>query len=88
MEKKVEVQVKVYGTLKGACGVECKTLLVPIDCTEAFAYVLEWFQMNSGLDASKVLLLYNDVSAIKKTHMGQMVKSGDVFKLLPLISGG
>jgi len=88
MEKGVEVEVKVYGPLKGACGFDCIMLFVPEDCTEAFAFVQEWFRMKSGIDISKVLLIYNDMSANKKTHMGRKMKSGDVFKLMPLISGG
>ena len=86
--EKVEVKVIPYAHLKGICGFASAPLFVPVDCAEAFPYVWEWLRENYGIDHTKALLLYNDAGANRKTFAGQRVKSGDVFKLIPAMSGG
>jgi len=88
MEEYVTVEVNVYSHIKVICGFESKTLSVPVECKEAFRFVLEWFRENCGISSSSVFLMFNGKGANEKTFAGQIVKSGDVFSLMPLLSGG
>lgn len=88
MGEAIEVKIIVYGHLKKVCGFESKTLFTPTDCGDAFRFVLSWLQENYGVEPNSVYLIFNDKGANYKTYAGQRIKSGDVFKLMPVISGG
>ena len=87
-EGKVEVSVIAYAHLKGVCGFASTPLFVPVDCVEAFKFIWEWLRENYGIDNTKALLIYKDAGANQKTFAGQTIQSGDVFRLIPAMSGG
>jgi molybdopterin converting factor small subunit len=89
-EKEHDVLVKVmaYGHFKTICGFESKELEVPRDCSVAIEFIKTWLKANYEINPHEVLLLFNNSCGISSKNEQRDVNDGDVFLLLPLISGG
>ena len=87
-DEKIEVEIIMTGYLKSICGFEKKTLSVPQACPEAFRYVSLWLSDTFDIKPSSVYLMFNDKNASDKVFSDQSVKHGDIFKILPFMSGG
>jgi len=88
MDEKIKVDIIASGNLKSICGFEREIIMVPQNCREAFEYVLIWLNENYKVAPSSVYLMLNDKSVKDKSFLGQTIKPGDVFMVLPLLSGG
>jgi len=86
--EKIEVEIIVTGYLKSICGFEKETLSVPQGCPEAFRYVSMWLNDKFDIKPSSVYMMFNDKNANDNVFSDQSVKHGDIFRILPFMSGG
>ena len=87
-EKRPNVYIDLYGMLKGSSGKKRHVLGVSPVLKEAVKEVIGYLD---SLDISSAYILYvNDTfvkSALEQTPEGP-ISEGDIFKVIPIVSGG
>ncbi len=88
MNDHVSIKVIVYGYARNKAKTDELELRVPKRCPEAFAFIKKSLMEEYGLGAEDYLLLYNGKGAISSEFSDKSIAPGDIFKIMPVISGG
>lgn len=83
----VDIVIRYNGKYRAKAGVQSEELAVSENVEEAYRFIMDHLQQNHGIEPPFLLMVRNMhvIGAVKKNIR---LTNGDVFQVLPFMSGG